>query len=198
MSGRIDEPVLDANAVLIRDGIIDQVGQIDQIQTGKPDTVIDCRETTVIPGLIDTHCHPVFGDYTPKQNQIGFLDSMLHGGVTTAISAGEVHLPGRPTDPAGVKALAILAAKSYANFRPGGIKVEGGALILEKGLVEADFIGNEPGRGPPGGRNRFGLGQDHRRRRTDGAVGQGQRHEGDDAYGRHFDARQSRPSAPKW
>jgi hypothetical protein len=29
---------------------------------------------------------------------------MLHGGVTTAISAGEVHLPGRPTDPAGVKA----------------------------------------------------------------------------------------------
>ena len=102
-------------------------------------TVIDCAGTTVIPGIIDTHCHPVFGDYTPKQNQIGFLDSMLHGGVTTAISAGEVHLPGRPTDPAGVKALAILAAKAYANFRPGGIKVEGGALILEKGLTEDDF-----------------------------------------------------------
>jgi enamidase len=64
---------------------------------------------------------------------------MLHGGVTTAISAGEVHLPGRPTDPAGVKALAILAAKAYENFRPGGIKVEGGALILEKGLTEEDF-----------------------------------------------------------
>jgi enamidase len=140
VSGRLDQPLLDADAVTIRDGLIDQVGRIDQMQIDEPGVVIDCKATTVVPGLIDTHCHPVFGDYTPKQNQIGFLDSMLHGGVTTAISAGEVHLPGRPTDPAGVKALAILAAKAYANFRPGGIKVEGGALILEKGLTEDDFI----------------------------------------------------------
>jgi enamidase len=140
VSGRLDQPLLDADAVMIRNGLIDKVGRIDQMQVDEPGVVIDCKETTVVPGLIDTHCHPVFGDYTPKQNQIGFLDSMLHGGVTTAISAGEVHLPGRPTDPAGVKALAILAAKAYANFRPGGIKVEGGALILEKGLTEGDFI----------------------------------------------------------
>jgi len=139
LSGRLEEPVLKSDAVLIREGIIDQIGNSDEMKVGGVETVIDCAGTTVIPGIIDTHCHPVFGDYTPKQNQIGFLDSMLHGGVTTAISAGEVHLPGRPTDPAGVKALAILAAKAYANFRPGGIKVEGGALILEKGLTEADF-----------------------------------------------------------
>ncbi len=139
VSGRIEEPILDADAVLIREGIIRRVGKIGEGEVDDVKTVIDCADTTVIPGLIDTHCHPVFGDYTPKQNQIGFLDSMLHGGVTTAISAGEVHLPGRPTDPAGVKALAILAAKAYANFRPGGIKVEGGALILEKGLTEEDF-----------------------------------------------------------
>jgi enamidase len=139
LSGRLEEPILDADAVSIRNGLIHRVGRIGEVDEGQAETVIDCAGTTVIPGLIDTHCHPVFGDYTPKQNQIGFLDSMLHGGVTTAISAGEVHLPGRPTDPAGVKALAILAAKSYANFRPGGIKVEGGALILEKGLTEDDF-----------------------------------------------------------
>jgi enamidase len=59
--------------------------------------------------------------------------------VTTAVSAGEVHLPGRPKDPAGVKALAILAAKSFHSYRPGGLKVLGGAVILEKGLTEADF-----------------------------------------------------------
>ena len=59
--------------------------------------------------------------------------------MTTFISAGEVHLPGRPKDPAGTKALAIVAAKSFANFRPGGGKVVGGAVILEKGLTQADF-----------------------------------------------------------
>jgi enamidase len=48
-------------------------------------------------------------------------------------------LPGRPKDPAGVKALAVLAAKSFQTYRPGGVKVVGGAVILEKGLTEADF-----------------------------------------------------------
>ena len=80
-----------------------------------------------------------WGDYAPRQNQIGFLESEVHGGVTTFISAGEVHLAGRPKDPAGTKALAILAAKSFNNFRPGGGKVIGGAVILEKGLTREDF-----------------------------------------------------------
>jgi len=40
---------------------------------------------------------------------LDFIESSLHGGVTTLISAGEVHLPGRPKDVAGTKALAILA-----------------------------------------------------------------------------------------
>jgi enamidase len=55
------------------------------------------------------------------------------------ISAGEVHLPGRPKDAAGTKALAILAAKAFQQFRPGGVKVLGGAVLLEPGLTEADF-----------------------------------------------------------
>ena len=76
------------------------------------DTVIDARGTTVLPGLIDSHVHPVFGDFTPRQRTADFLDSALNGGVTTAISAGEVHLPGRPKDIVGLKALAIVAAKA--------------------------------------------------------------------------------------
>jgi enamidase len=70
---------------------------------------------------------------------LDFIESSLHGGVTTLISAGEVHLAGRPKDIAGTKALAILAAKSFANARPAGVKVLGGGLILEPGLQEKDF-----------------------------------------------------------
>jgi enamidase len=70
---------------------------------------------------------------------LDFIESSLHGGVTTIISAGEVHLAGRPKDVAGTKALAILAAKSFASARPAGVKVLGGGLILEPGLQEKDF-----------------------------------------------------------
>jgi enamidase len=139
VSGNVKNPILKANALWIEEGVIRRVGLLGEMDEGKAQTVIDCNQMTVAPGLIDSHCHPVLGDFTPRQKQLGFLESELHGGVTTAISAGEVHLEGRPKDPSGVKALAILAAKSFALFRPGGMKVEGGAVILEKGLVEKDF-----------------------------------------------------------
>ncbi len=73
--------------------------------------------------MIDSHVHPVFGDWTPRQNQIGWIDSFLNGGVTTMVSAGEVHLPGRPKDVIGLKALAITAQRSFSAFRPGGVKL---------------------------------------------------------------------------
>jgi enamidase len=39
----------------------------------------------------------------------------------------------------GVKALAITAQRSFANFRPAGVKVLAGAPVLEQGMVESDF-----------------------------------------------------------
>src|SRR5437764_5861226 len=136
VSGDIRAPRLDADSLVIDGGRIAAIGRA---LDGDADTVIDCRGTTVMPGLIDSHVHPVFGDFTPRQRTMDFLDSGMNGGVTTAISAGEVHLPGRPKDIVGLKALAIVAAKAYANFRPGGVKVHAGAPILELGLTEADF-----------------------------------------------------------
>ncbi|MDA8407716.1 MAG: amidohydrolase family protein [Deltaproteobacteria bacterium] len=138
ISGNIRDPKIDADSILIADGKIGAIGSVSELADGF-DSVIDANGTTVAPGLIDSHCHVVFGDYTPRQKQMDFIESETHGGVTTIISAGEVHLPGRPKDPAGTKALAILAAKSFTNFRPGGAKVIGGSVILEKGLVEKDF-----------------------------------------------------------
>ena len=63
----------------------------------------------------------------------------MHGGVTTAISASEVHVPGRPRDVEGVKALAIAAQRCFSNYRPGGMRVIAGSVILEPGLPRADF-----------------------------------------------------------
>src|SRR5713101_263424 len=136
VSGDIAKPLLDGDSIVVVDGTIAAVGKgLD----GDADTVIDVKGSTVIPGLIDSHCHPVFGDFTPRQRTIDFIESGLHGGVTTVVSAGEVHLPGRPKDIVGLKALAIVAVKSYQNLRPAGVKVHAGAPILELGLEEHDF-----------------------------------------------------------
>lgn len=139
ISGDIKNPILDADALLVSDGRIAKIGRTSELEPPAADVVVDAAGSTIAPGLIDSHCHVVLGDYTPRQHQVGFLESEVHGGVTTIISAGEVHLAGRPKDPAGTKALAIVAAKAFGNFRPGGAKVLGGAVILEKGLTEKDF-----------------------------------------------------------
>lgn len=140
ISGDWQNPILAADTLVVRDRIIDQIGKADTLKPPEDATIIDANGSALTPGLIDSHCHSVLGDFTPRQLTINFLESELHGGVTTAVSAGEVHLPGRPKDPAGVKALAILAAKSFQSYRPGGMKVIGGSVILEKGLTEEDFI----------------------------------------------------------
>jgi enamidase len=140
ISGDWQTPLLPADTLVVRNGLIDQIGMAGTIKPPEGAVMIDANGSSVTPGLIDSHCHSVLGDFTPRQLTLNFLESELHGGVTTAISAGEVHLPGRPKDPAGVKSLAILAAKSFQTFRPGGMKVIGGAVILEKGLTEEDFI----------------------------------------------------------
>ena len=139
LSGDIDKPILDADTIVVHDGVITAIGREADCDTDQPDSLIDARATCVAPGLIDSHVHPVFGDWTPRQSQLGWIDSMMHGGVTTMISAGEVHLPGRPKDIVGLKALAITAQRAFDNFRPGGVKVLAGAPVIEKGMVESDF-----------------------------------------------------------
>jgi enamidase len=143
LSGDIDRPILDADAIVIQDGVIVAVGREADCDTSEAKRVIDCRGTAVAPGLIDSHTHPVFGDWTPRQNQLGWIESCMHGGVTTMISAGEVHLPGRPKDIVGVKALAITAQRAFDGMRAagvgGGVRVLAGAPVIEKGMVEQDF-----------------------------------------------------------
>jgi enamidase len=139
LSGDLQSPILDADTVVAVDGKITAVGKEKELDTAGATLLIDARGTTMAPGLIDSHVHPVAGDWTPRQNQIGWIDSYLHGGVTTMISAGEVHTPGRPKDVVGLKAMAIFAQRAFSAFRPGGVRIHAGAPVIEHGMVEEDF-----------------------------------------------------------
>ena len=145
LSGEIDAPVVaDADTVVTEDGVVTAVGRrsadpaIDE-SVRRAEVVVDAGGATVAPGLIDSHCHVVLGDYTPRQRTVGFLESYTHGGITSVVSAGEIHAPGRPHDPLAVKALALAARACFANFSPNGMRVHAGTVILEPGLSDGDF-----------------------------------------------------------
>ncbi|MEO0912373.1 MAG: amidohydrolase family protein [Pseudomonadota bacterium] len=139
LSGRLEEPILEADCLIAEAGKIAAWGREADLDTEGATTEVDAQGVTLAPGLIDSHIHPVVGDYTPRQQQLHWIDSTLHGGVTTLISAGEVHMPGRPKDVVGLKAMSIAAQRWYENFRPSGMKVHAGAPVIEHGMVEEDF-----------------------------------------------------------
>ncbi len=131
---------IDGDALVCADGRIAWIGDSADVDLAAHDRVLDAGGAGLVPGLIDSHVHVTFADYTPRQQTVGYLESYLHGGVTRAITASEVHVPGRPTDPEGVKALAIAAQRCFAEYRPGGVTVHAGSVILEPGLTRDDFM----------------------------------------------------------
>ncbi len=134
VTGRLAEEVLEPEVIRVEDGLI------AGFEPGpEPDQVLDAGGAVVSPGLIDSHSHVVFGDWTPRQSALGWIESSMHGGVTMMMSASEVHLPGRPRDREGVKALAVTAQRAFDTFRPGGVKVLAGSVIMEPTLEPGDF-----------------------------------------------------------
>jgi enamidase len=139
LSGDIARPILDADTIVCIGGRIAGIGRAADLDTGQAGITVDAHGSGLAPGLIDSHVHPVAGDWTPRQSQLNWIESTLHGGVTTMISAGEVHTPGRPRDIVGLKAMAIFAQRAFAAFRPGGMKIHAGAPVIEPGMEEHDF-----------------------------------------------------------
>src|SRR5579885_2162468 len=139
VSGDWRAPFVRGDTILVEDGRITSIGTAGAAAVEAAEVVIDAGGMTAIPGLIDSHVHITFGDYTPRQRTVGYLESYLHGGTTTAISASEVHVPGRPRDADGVKALAVAAHKCFADYRPGGMRVIAGSVILEPTLTGNDL-----------------------------------------------------------
>ncbi len=135
VTGDFESPVLHAESVYLEGGRIVEI----ESTTTTAETVIDANGLTLTPGFVDGHTHPLLGGFTPRQSALGWCENYLHGGVTSMVSAGECHVPGRPTDAAGLKALAVLANGSYRRHRPGGVKVNAGTLLLSDDMTEADI-----------------------------------------------------------
>lgn len=138
LTGDLNAPLRRADSIYVEDGVIQECGSgIDH----PADVKIDAQGIVAIPGLIDSHSHPTFGEFTPAQNSLSWITHYMHGGVTALISAGELHVPGLPLPPDARTALslALLTKRCYDNVRPSGVKVYGGTLLLVPGLKEEDF-----------------------------------------------------------
>ena len=87
VSGDVRTPIAPGDTIVVREGVIASVGDAASADASGIAATIDAAGATVTPGLCDNHTHPVLGDFTPRQLQIDFIDSYLHGGTTTMISA---------------------------------------------------------------------------------------------------------------
>ena len=63
VTGDVANPLGDADEILIEDGRFAAIGRdLSSGPAAHVDQVIDAQGTTAIPGLIDSHAHPVFGE----------------------------------------------------------------------------------------------------------------------------------------
>lgn len=152
VSGDLEKDIIDADTIVVEDGKIGMIGKETRLRLNHVDTVLDAGGTTLIPGLIESHAHPVLLRSGPFLRDVhlpemgkskihisGWLEASMHAGVTTILSAGELTVSGRGRSALAAKELAIAAKYVYKHLRYGGVKVHAGAVFLEKGLTEQDF-----------------------------------------------------------
>jgi enamidase len=138
-TGDIARPLAPATSLLI-DGT--RIAALDPPGDVKADAVLDAGGSAVMPGLVDGHVHPVFGEWTPTQDTIGWIGNYLHGGTTTMVSACELHVPGLDYEnlaPDLVTSLAVVTAATTGRIRWSGARVHCGTVILVPGMTEAHF-----------------------------------------------------------
>ena len=85
VTGDWRDPYAKGDAILMVDGKIHSIGAAPT-DLKAYDVVIDAGGATAIPGLIDSQVHNTFGDWTPRQKTVGFLESYTHGGTTTGVA----------------------------------------------------------------------------------------------------------------
>jgi enamidase len=111
-------------------------------EQARAERVLDAAGGAVMPGLVDGHVHPVLGEWTPAQDAIGWIGNYLHGGTTTMISAGELHIPGIDYDnlsPELVTSLAVVTAATTGRVRWSGVKLQAGTALVVPKMTETHF-----------------------------------------------------------
>jgi len=137
-TGDLARPTAPITSLRIENGLI---AALDP-SSGQADAVLDAAGGAVLPGLVDGHVHPVFGEWTPAQDAIGWIGNYLHGGTTTMVSAGELHIPGIDYEnltPELVTSLAVVTAATTGRVRWSGVKVHAGTVLLVPKMAEAHF-----------------------------------------------------------
>ena len=69
-TGDLTAPTAEVSRLLIDDG---KVAAFDPAGNVTADRTIDARGLAVLPGLVDGHVHPVFGEWTPTQDALGWI-----------------------------------------------------------------------------------------------------------------------------
>ena len=138
-TGDIAAPRSDARTLLIEDGRIAAIGDPAPAAC---DATIDAAGSAVMPGIVDGHVHPMLGEWTPTQDASGWIRNYLHGGTTSMVSAGELHVPGIDygnLTPELVVSLALVQAQTTGRVRWSGVKLHAGTVLLVPGISEAQF-----------------------------------------------------------
>ena len=77
LSGKLEAPILDGDCVIAVDGRITGIGYAKDMELDNATVHVHAHGVTLTPGLIDSHVHPVIGDYTPRQQQLNWIDSCI-------------------------------------------------------------------------------------------------------------------------
>ena len=91
VTGDWRDPASKGDTIVMADGKIGIVGTASAEAVNACDVVIDADGATAVPGFIDSQVHNTFGDYTPRQKTVGFLESYVHGGTTTGTNGLSFH-----------------------------------------------------------------------------------------------------------
>ena len=138
-TGDLNAPLADVGSLLIQDKLIKTINPtVDE----NCDKAIDAEGCAVLPGLVDGHIHPVFGEWTPTQDTMGWIGNYMHGGSTSMISAGELHTPGLDYNNLSadlVTSLAEVTCATTNRVRWSNVKVHAGTALLVPGMTEKHF-----------------------------------------------------------
>ena len=139
-TGDLGRPESFASTIRIENGRIAALVEADV--PVEAEVVIDAAGGAVMPGLVDGHVHPVLGEWTPAQDAIGWIGNYMHGGTTSMVSAGELHIPGinyEDLTPELVTSLAVVTAATTGRVRWSGVKLQAGCALMVPGMTEAHF-----------------------------------------------------------